>query len=158
MSDKAWRNLERAQDAYLRAGDVFLAGKPVEELREVFARGHGHHAALRLISDRAPDRPELVQELLPELFNAALDINPYAERARCVIAGLRPDLRDSQLEALASREIANPHPDRWAHLRGLAMLLEQVGRFDILGLLQDAVRDSPDEDLRWIAEEFPEYS
>jgi hypothetical protein len=159
MVGKAWQALDRAADAYLRAGDVVLADhKAVETLREMFAAGRGHHTALRLIGDRAPDRPELVQALLPELFNAALDINPYAARARFILAGLRPDQRDPQLEALAGREIANPDPDRWAQLRGLAMLLEQVGRLDMLELLKDALRDSPEEALVWIAEDFPEYS
>ncbi|MFJ6674773.1 hypothetical protein ACIQMJ_27050 [Actinosynnema sp. NPDC091369] len=158
MADKAWRALERAEDAYHRAGDVVVSGaKAVETLRAVFASGQGHHTALRLIGDRAPDHPELVRELLPELFDAALDINPYAARARFVLAGLPSHLRDPLLEPLAAREIADPDPDRWAQLRGLAMLLEQIGRLDMLEFLKDAVRDSPEEALRWIAEDFPEH-
>jgi hypothetical protein len=157
VADKAWKALERASDAYIRAGDLFLSDdKAVEALRAALAKAD--YTALRLISDRAPDRPELVQALFPELFDAALGISPYSARARHILAGLQPNLRDPRLEALATREMANPDPDRWDQLRGLAMLLEQSGRLDMLEFLKDAVRDSPEEALRWIAEDFPEYS
>ena len=155
MADKAWKALERATDSYLRAGDLVLTDKAVETLRERL--GASDPTALRLIGDRAPDRPELVRELMPELFAAALGITPYAARARFVLAGLHPAARDSLLEPLVSREIANPDPERWDELRGLAMLLEQIGRDDMLEFLKDAVRDSPEEALRWIAEDFPEH-
>jgi hypothetical protein len=160
MTDKAWRALERAAGTYTNAGDLILADKEkgIERLRAVFASGQGHGTALQLICDQGPDRPDVVQALLPELFKAALGITPHSSRARYILAGLRPDMRDAQLEALAGREISNPDPDRWSELRGLAMLLEQVGRLDILAYLKDAVRDSPEEALRWIAEDFPEYS
>ncbi|MBP2323728.1 hypothetical protein JOF56_004113 [Kibdelosporangium banguiense] len=160
MSDDAWQSLQDANDQYLSAGEAALADDAAGTLRAVFASGRGHYAALRLLGDRASDSPELAQELMPELFSAALGINPYAARARFILAGLPPHLRDSRLEALARQEIANPDPDpdRWADLRGLAMLLEHVGRLDLLEVLKDAVRDSPDEDLRDIAEDFPEFS
>ncbi|CAM3770139.1 hypothetical protein KIPE111705_24210 [Kibdelosporangium persicum] len=158
-ADKAWKALERATASYREAGDAVLAGAdPVETLRAIFASGRSHHTAVRLIGDRAADRPELVQALLPELFDTALGESPIAARARYILAGLRADMRDPQLEALASREIADPDPDRWEELRALAVLLEQVGRLDILEFLKDAVRDSPEEALRWIAEDFPQYS
>jgi hypothetical protein len=158
MTDKTWKALERATDSYVRAVDQVLAGKPVETLREVFASGQGHRIALRLINDRASERPELIQELLPEIFDAALDDGPYGARARHILAGTPAHLRDPGLEPLVTREIANPDPERWAQLRGLAVLLEQIGRLDMLEFLKDAVRDSPEEALRWIAEDFPEYS
>lgn len=157
MVDKAWKTLDRATDSYIRAGDVVLTDKAVETLREMLGSGQGRHTALRLIGDRAPERPELVRELMPELFAAALGINPFAARARFILAGLHPAARDSLLEPLVSREIANPDPERWDHLRGLAMLLEQIDRMDMLEFLKDAVRDSPEEALRWIAEDFPEH-
>lgn len=155
--NKVWKALERATNSYLLAGDAVLDDdNAVQTLRDVFASGSSLHTALRLVGDRAPDRPELVRALLPELFAAALGITPYADRARSILAGLRPDMRDSQLEALASREIANPDPERWAELRGLAMLLEQIDRMDMLEMLKDAVRDSPEETLRDIAADFPD--
>ncbi|HEX6345166.1 hypothetical protein [Umezawaea sp.] len=157
--DKRWKALQRAAAEHDRAADALLGGDDaVEVLRAVFASGLSQHAALRLIHDRAPDRPELVRALLPELFDSALGEGPFANRARWVLAGLRPDMRDPQLEKLAAREIANPDPERWEELRALAVLLEQIGRFDLLERLKDAVRDSPEEALHWIAEDFPEFS
>ncbi|SMD21131.1 hypothetical protein [Kibdelosporangium aridum] len=156
--EEAWQELRKAEIAYIRAGNAILDDEnAVEFLRSVFARQNGHHAALRLIGDRAPERAELVLELFPEVFEAALSNSQYAARARYILAGLPPDMRDPRLEALSSREIANPDPERWEELRGLAVLLEQVNRLDILDLLKDAVRDSPSEDLRDIAEYFPEH-
>ncbi|RSM85427.1 hypothetical protein DMH04_16865 [Kibdelosporangium aridum] len=157
-ADKAWKALEKATASYRDAGDAVLATDAVETLRAVFASGSSHHAAIRFIGDRAVERPELVQALLPELFDTALGDSPIAARARYILAGLWPSMRDPQLEALAAREIANPDPDRWEELRALAVLLEHIGRLDLLEALKDAVRDSPEEALRWIAEDFPQHS
>lgn len=158
MVDKRWKALERAAAEYSRAGDALLDGDDaVDALRAVFASGLSHHAALRLLHERAPDRPELVRALLPELFETALGSTPIAHRARWTLAGLRHDMLYPQLEKLAGREIANADPERWEELRGLAVLLEQIGRFDLLEQLKDAVRDSPEEALQWIAEDFPEF-
>jgi len=156
--EKKWKALQSAAAEYYRAGDDLLEGDDaVDVLREVFASGRSQHAALRLIHDRAPDRPELVRALLPELFHSALGDGPFANRARWVLAGLRADMRDPQLEKLAAREIDHADPERWEELRALAVLLEQVGRLDLLERLKDAVRDSPEEALQWIAEDFPEF-
>ncbi|MCE7007757.1 hypothetical protein LWC34_33790 [Kibdelosporangium philippinense] len=156
--DKAWEALERATASYREAGDAVLAGDPVETLRAIFASGNSHHAAIRLIGDRAPERPELVREFLPELFDTALSDSPISQRARYILAALPPEVRNPHLEAVTAREIANPDPDRWEELRGLAVLLERVDRLDLLEQLKDAVRDSPEEALRDIAEDFPQHS
>ncbi|MBE1470563.1 hypothetical protein [Kibdelosporangium phytohabitans] len=155
---RAWEALGRADEAYGATRDAVLRDEPVGRLREAFASGSGDRLALRFLGYIAPTRPDIVQELIPELFDYCLGMDPYATRARYLLAGLRPDQRDSRLEPLVSARVADPDPESDTELRALAMTLEQIGRLDWLERLKDAVRDSPSEDLRGIAEDFPEFS
>lgn len=157
-TDPAWARLVRAEHDYLLARQEILDADPVAALRAVFASGRDQRTALRLLDGLAANRPDLVVALLPEVFEASLSLEKDGMLARQLLARLSAKARDAALEPLVAQQIASPDPDRWEELRALAMLLEDLGRLDLLAELKNAVRDSPSEDLRDIAEDFPELT
>ncbi|MCP2169675.1 hypothetical protein [Goodfellowiella coeruleoviolacea] len=157
-ADPAWARLVRAEHDYLVARQEILDADPVATLRAVFASGRDQRTALRLLDGLAAGRPDLVVALLPEVFEAALSLEKDGMLARQLLARLTGPERDQALEPLVAGQIGDPDPERWAELRALATLLEELGRLDLLERLKDAVRDSPSEDLRDIAEDFPEMT
>ncbi|WP_330172921.1 hypothetical protein OG875_04565 [Streptomyces sp. NBC_01498] len=161
---------ERAWDAYTKAsGRLAVAQRelfetdPLPAVRKALAGGDGTglFAALDLLTQVGWNRPQLVRAVLPELYSCSLSLGRPGIFARLVLGRLsRAGERytrgmEAEIGALMEATLRDEGDDALA-LRALGLLLEDIDSPALIARLREFARASSDEDVRELAEEYPE--
>jgi hypothetical protein len=171
------RDADSIWDSYAQAGDdLFHARSDLAEAEQQYADARRKLceidllpvlqkalkqyslSALGLLVEVGEEQPELVRALIPELYDCSLGIGKPDILARGVLRRLSTSgSLHTELVPLVAATLrdAEKTTDVFA-MRGLVFLLEDVNDPALIAQWRKTVLASPEEDVREIAEEYPE--
>jgi len=153
----AEERLREVEEDRAAARERLLGSDVVPVLRESLRSGRGSLAVLDLLRHVGTDRPDIVQSLLPELYECCLSVNKPGVWGREVVSSLAGSVAvHDELAPLVGRTLVDEVTDVLA-MRALVMLLDDLGDAALMARWRHAVLASPDVDVREIAEEYEEY-
>jgi hypothetical protein len=151
----AEERLRAAEQDRVTARERLLGSDVGPVLRESLRAGRGSLAVLDLLRDVGTDRPDVVQSLLPELYECCLSVNKPGVWGREVVSTLAGSVAvHDELAPLVERTLVAEVTDVLA-MRALVMLLDDLGDAALMARWRRAVLASPDVDVRELAEEYP---
>ncbi|MEV2217576.1 hypothetical protein AB0H86_40175 [Streptomyces sp. NPDC050997] len=154
VAEERLRDVEQDRTA---ARERLLGSDVAPVLRDSLRTGRGSLAVLDLLRHVGADRPDIVQSLLPELYECCLSVNKPGVWGREVISSLAGSVAvHDELAPLVERTLIDEVTDVLA-MRALVMLLDDLGDAALMARWRHAVLASPDVDVREIAEEYEEY-
>ncbi|WSQ07150.1 hypothetical protein OG604_05060 [Streptomyces sp. NBC_01231] len=151
VAEERLRGVEQDRAA---ARQRLLGSDVVPVLRESLRTGRGSLAVLDLLRDVGTDRPDVVQSLLPELYECCLSVNKPGIWGREVVSALAGSVAvHDELAPLVERTLVDEVTDVLA-MRALVMLLDDLGDAALMTRWRRAALASPDVDVREIVEEY----
>ncbi|WP_405608352.1 hypothetical protein [Streptomyces sp. NBC_00076] len=151
VAEERLREVEQDRAA---ARQRLLGSDVVPVLRESLRTGRGSLAVLDLLRDVGTDRPDVVQSLLPELYECCLSVNKPGIWGREVVSALAGSVAvHDEIAPLVERTLVDEVTDVLA-MRALAMLLDNLGDAALMARWRRAALASPDVDVREIVEEY----
>jgi hypothetical protein len=152
VAEERLREVEQDRAA---ARQRLLGSDVVPVLRESLRTGRGSLAVLDLLRDVGTDRPDVVQSLLPELYECCLSVNKPGIWGREVVSALAGSVAvHDELAPLVERTLVDEVTDVLA-MRALVMLLDDLGDAALMARWRRAALASPAVDVREIVEEYP---
>jgi hypothetical protein len=128
--DNAWEDLVRAHREYLDARTRLFAGHPTPHLRKALAFAlptpTGRDAALQALREVGVTRPDVVAELVPELFELALGLDYRSGWVRQMMVKLEPSVLEMQLAPIVGQFLEDESRDA-SDYWGLMELLDKAG-------------------------------
>jgi hypothetical protein len=158
-AEEAWDDFVRASYKRSKAMRELFETDPLPAVRKALSGGGELFAALDLLMDVGWDRPELVRAVVPELYSSSLSLGRPGIFARLVLRRLSGSGREyaeglhAELAPLTAATLREEVTDVFA-MQALKMLLDDVGALDLQGQWLEAVRASPDVDVRELAEDY----
>lgn len=160
-AEEAWDDFVRASNKRGKAMRELFETDPLPAVRKALNGGGEMFAALDLLKDVGWSRPELVGAVVPELYSCSLSLGPPGIFARLVLRRLSASGQEyaeglhAGLAPLTAATLREEVTDVFA-MQALEMLLDDVGALDLHGQWLEAVRASPDVDVRELAEDYEE--
>jgi hypothetical protein len=147
--------LREAEEKLTAARERALEGDLAPALKKEMRRGRHTLSVLDLLREVGGDHPDLVLALLPELYDCCLGVNKTSIWGREIlrVLGRTTDLHDA-LAPLVNGTLNDDDElsDVFA-MNGLGMLLDDIGDTRLLTRWREAVRTSPDADVRDLADD-----
>jgi hypothetical protein len=156
---EAWEDLVRAHREYLDARARLFAGDPTPQLRRALAFAlpipAGRDAALQALREVGVTRPDIMAELVPELFELALGLDHRSGWVRQMLAKLEPAILETRLAPIVQQFVEDESRDASEHW-GLIELLDTAGLVATRAKVIDSALRSTDSDTRLMAQKWVE--
>ena len=157
--DEIWEDLVGSHRSYLEARTKLFAGDPTPQLRRALAFAlptpAGRDTALQVLREVGVTRPDVVIELVPELFELALGLDYRSGWVRQLMAKLEPAALEARLAPIVDRFLGDESRDA-SDYWGLIELLDQSRLVTRRDEVIDAALGSADSDTRLMAQKWIE--
>ena len=157
--EDAWEDLVGAHREYLEARTRLFAGDPTPQLRRALAFAlptpPGRDAALQVLREVGATRPDVVAELVPELFELALGLDYRSGWVRQMVAKLESSVLEPRLAPIIDQFLEDKSRDA-SEYWGLIELLDRAALVAARTAVIDAALRSADSDTRLMAQKWME--
>lgn len=150
-AESDWLELVRAESAYVDARRRLFEGDPTAVLRRGLGTGApsatDRRLAIAVLEEFGGTRPDVVRDLVPELFELSLGMHANSTRVRRIVARLGSVTLEAELAPVVEEFLRDGDRDAQEYW-GLMALLDETGVHALRDEVITRAASHPDRDVR----------